>query len=502
MKKLLIEQLKRIHRLNYGNKVLEEGFLDNILGKNEKKIDDPKKADLVSNDVKDFFSTLEKASSGGGISQQEKGSMTFQKEVESMQIGLVILGYELPKHGIDGLFGPETASAVTKFINDNLKKQEVNEVTLSSPIGQTSVNSPYGPRWGRKHAGVDLKADSGTQVKSPLDGEVIDAEIRADDCGGTIYIKHADGYKTRYCHCKQINVKKGDIIKKGDVIGLSGGSSKDIGRGRSDGAHLHFEVYKDGKVVDPMEHLGSEVGEFVGGKSSEKMISATPEMLNKLIELLKQKGIKSEDIKKHIDQSVSGITQKIDVSDFESITNTVIKTFEGGYYHPDMLKDGRVKDSRYGNSGETMFGIDRKAGGKMTNEGPAAQEFWKLIDDANARTNWQWNYMGGPLESRLRKLTSDIIKPYFVSNVNRFLNPEAREIVLNDKKLMVNFAYATWNGSGWFQKFANVINDAVKSGTTDPEQLSDILLKRRLNSGNSLIAQGGKKMEKLINSMA
>jgi hypothetical protein len=46
--------------------------------------------------------------------------MTFQKEVETMQIGLVLLGYELPSHGIDGLFGPETASAVSKFISEKV----------------------------------------------------------------------------------------------------------------------------------------------------------------------------------------------------------------------------------------------------------------------------------------------------------------------------------------------------------------------------------------------
>jgi hypothetical protein len=53
--------------------------------------------------------------------------MNFQKNVESMQIGLKLLGYELPRYGVDGLFGPETASAVGKFINDNPTK--VNEAS-------------------------------------------------------------------------------------------------------------------------------------------------------------------------------------------------------------------------------------------------------------------------------------------------------------------------------------------------------------------------------------
>jgi murein DD-endopeptidase MepM/ murein hydrolase activator NlpD len=306
MKKTLTEELERIHTITYGKKVIEEqGFLDKILkgiGLKKDKVDDPKKADFVSEDVQEFYDTLERAAEQGGISQQSGGSMSFQKEVESMQIGLVLLGYELPNHGIDGLFGPETGVAVNKFTQEKMgEEKKLSEATLISPIGDTSVNSPFGPRWGRIHHGVDLKASSGTQIKSPLDGEVIDAEIRNNACGGTIFIKHADGYKTRYCHCKQINVNKGDIVKKGDVVGLTGGGKGEVGQGRSDGPHLHFEVYKDGKTVNPMDHLGSEVGEFVAGTSSVTNTKATPEMLRKLIELLKQRGVESEDLKKHID---------------------------------------------------------------------------------------------------------------------------------------------------------------------------------------------------------
>lgn len=305
MKRSLTEELERIHTITYGKKVIEEqGFLDRILkGVGLKdKVDEPKKADLVSDDVNDFFKTLEDAAQSGGLSQQQKGSMSFQKGVESMQIGLMLLGYQLPKYGVDGLFGPETANAVKKFTEEKLgNKESLSEATLDSPIGDTKLNSPFGPRWGRMHAGADLSASSGTQIKSPLDGEVIDAEIRDNACGGTIYLKHADNIKTRYCHCKQINVSKGEIVKKGQVIGLTGGAAGDIGRGRSDGAHLHFEVYKDGKVVDPMPYIGSQVSDNFTS-DTESIVSASPEMLNKLIELLKDKGVTSEDLGKLVDK--------------------------------------------------------------------------------------------------------------------------------------------------------------------------------------------------------
>ena len=120
MNRILLEEIKRIHEITYGKKVIEEqDFLDNLLKGIFPKIDDPKKSDLVSSNVDDFFNTLESSSEQGGISQQQKGSQTFQKEVESMQIGLKLLGYDLPKHGVDGLFGPETAEAVTEFTVDN-----------------------------------------------------------------------------------------------------------------------------------------------------------------------------------------------------------------------------------------------------------------------------------------------------------------------------------------------------------------------------------------------
>jgi peptidoglycan hydrolase-like protein with peptidoglycan-binding domain len=169
MKKNLIEQLERIHRLNYGKKVISEGFLDDILNLTGiKKTDDPKKADLVGTDVEEFYNTLESIDSP--IFQQNLGTMEYQKDVETVQIGLKLLGYELPKFGVDGLFGPETAIAVNKFKSDNKIKEEtssnINEATLEAPIPLMGVTSQYGvKRSTGNHPGVDLKASSGTEIK-------------------------------------------------------------------------------------------------------------------------------------------------------------------------------------------------------------------------------------------------------------------------------------------------------------------------------------------------
>ena len=102
----------------------------------------------------------------------------------------------------------------------------LNEAALEAPLDSVRVNSPFGPRWGRTHTGVDLAADA-ANVKSPADGVVEVADMKNDDCGGTIMINHADGYKTGYCHMQKINVRAGQLVKKGEVIGVSGGGAND-----------------------------------------------------------------------------------------------------------------------------------------------------------------------------------------------------------------------------------------------------------------------------------
>ena len=137
------------------------------------------------------------------------------------------------------------------------KKTLINEVTMLAPVpiksgfkGNFAQN-----RGGYIHPGTDIPVPSGTPVKAPLSGKVVNVNSNAPKCGGTIDIEYSDGFWSRFCHIKQINVKKGDLVNRGDVVGLSGGGINDYGRGRSDGPHLHFTLKKDGKKVDPANYM-------------------------------------------------------------------------------------------------------------------------------------------------------------------------------------------------------------------------------------------------------
>lgn len=133
---------------------------------------------------------------------------------------------------------------------------------FSPPLNKLQITSGFGPRWGKHHDGVDLAAVD-EPVKSLADGVVITTHPDKFPCGGTIVIQHSNGYTTGFCHMQKINVQVGQNIKKGDIIGITGGGKNDPGRGRSDGKHLHLTIRKNGKPLDPMKFIDKE-GVLVG----------------------------------------------------------------------------------------------------------------------------------------------------------------------------------------------------------------------------------------------
>ena len=128
---------------------------------------------------------------------------------------------------------------------------------MMNPVGASNVSSPFGEkRTNETHPGVDIPVPSGTSIKAPLDGVVKTANINHNrQCGGTIDIDYGNGFWSRFCHCRRIEVKQGDVVKRGQVVGQTGGSKGDTGAGNSQGPHLHFTLKKDGQLVDPMKYI-------------------------------------------------------------------------------------------------------------------------------------------------------------------------------------------------------------------------------------------------------
>ena len=118
------------------------------------------------------------------------------------------------------------------------------------PVDSKRVTSPFGyrvnPVSGKYgfHTGIDLAAPNGSQVRTVFYGTVEETG-EEDDWGKYVLIKHSDGLETYYCHLSEIYAEEGAVIRRGEVIGLSGST------GWSTGPHLHFEIRIGGIRVDP-----------------------------------------------------------------------------------------------------------------------------------------------------------------------------------------------------------------------------------------------------------
>jgi murein DD-endopeptidase MepM/ murein hydrolase activator NlpD len=109
-------------------------------------------------------------------------------------------------------------------------------------------SSPFGMRWGRLHAGIDLAAPTGRPIRVAAAGRVILA-APTGGYGNYTCVAHQASISTCYAHQSRYGAAVGDNVRQGDVIGYVGNT------GHSFGAHLHFEVRISGRPVDPMDYL-------------------------------------------------------------------------------------------------------------------------------------------------------------------------------------------------------------------------------------------------------
>jgi murein DD-endopeptidase MepM/ murein hydrolase activator NlpD len=123
------------------------------------------------------------------------------------------------------------------------------------PIADSYITSGFGGRadpfggGAAFHKGIDFHASMGDPVLAVAEGVVSYAGVRSG-YGNVVEIDHGNGYVTRYAHNSRLLVQVGDLVRGGQQIAKAGST------GRSTGAHVHFEVWADGRVVNPSKFLG------------------------------------------------------------------------------------------------------------------------------------------------------------------------------------------------------------------------------------------------------
>jgi murein DD-endopeptidase MepM/ murein hydrolase activator NlpD len=137
--------------------------------------------------------------------------------------------------------------------------QTLVTVPVRKPVtGEIDMSSPFGvridPFLGRPamHSGIDLRGEIGEPVHATADGRISIAG-RDGGYGNMVEIDHGNGFATRYGHLSEIDVKVGQRVRIGEVIGKIGST------GRSTGPHLHYETRVHGEAVDPQKFLRAGV---------------------------------------------------------------------------------------------------------------------------------------------------------------------------------------------------------------------------------------------------
>jgi len=150
----------------------------------------------------------------------------------------------------------EIENLLQKLTHSNKKTKLLGTGKYILPITRSKfyISSSYGSRRHpiykvvRFHSGLDMAAQRGVEVKAADSGEVVHAAVWGG-YGKAIIIDHGNNTSTVYGHLSRIIVSKGQVVYKGDKIGLVGST------GRSTGPHLHFEIRKNGKTVNPIGYL-------------------------------------------------------------------------------------------------------------------------------------------------------------------------------------------------------------------------------------------------------
>ena len=188
----------------------------------------------------------EMAAAGGlGFSESIQNAIKAQKGEQIQPPNQVFT----PHRGSEILSLPENQQAIFQSIAKPLAKRQ----------GAVPVNgrlsSEYGDRFHpilkehRHHDGIDIAAPKGSPIHTVNDG-VVSFAGKQGGYGNVVVIDHGDGWTTKYAHCDSIAVSVGDKVSASDVIAAVGST------GRSTGPHLHFEVERDGKNLNPLKIFG------------------------------------------------------------------------------------------------------------------------------------------------------------------------------------------------------------------------------------------------------
>lgn len=157
---------------------------------------------------------------------------------------------DVTEEATDGEGGEDTEEEGTAVaVMASLGKNDTITIPLHGRITSRYGyrTNPISGKYGL-HTGLDIAADEGTGIVAAYNGVVKDTGY-GEKKGNFVLMEHTDGTQTLYCHCSEVLVSEGSVIRAGELIALVGNT------GWSTGPHLHFEIRSDGSSVDPLNYI-------------------------------------------------------------------------------------------------------------------------------------------------------------------------------------------------------------------------------------------------------
>ncbi|MDW7772266.1 MAG: M23 family metallopeptidase [Desulfobulbaceae bacterium] len=183
------------------------------------------------------------------ISRLDERSRVIQTIMDTIGVNLPV--EEDPEHSGGPYISPEYGEKLIYRADQYLELLQT--IPLGMPV-PGEISSKFGNRTDplRKksafHPGIDFRGNTGDEIRATADGTVIKATSN-NVLGRHIFISHGNGFETIFAHMNKTFVKKGELVKRGQVIGHIGNS------GRSTGSHLHYGIRYNEKSIDPMKYL-------------------------------------------------------------------------------------------------------------------------------------------------------------------------------------------------------------------------------------------------------
>ena len=189
------------------------------------------------------------------------GNPMKYKKYENIQFEDLVIEIAQKLELIEKKLSSQSKSFDEVFELTKEKQKMLKAIPSIQPISNrnlTRIASGYGLRMHpiykilKMHTGMDFTAPIGTEIYSTGDG-VIERIGWTGGYGKTIMVNHGYGYKTRYAHCSKYNCRKGQKVKRGDLIGYVGNT------GQSTAPHLHYEVFKNKKQINPVNFFFNDL---------------------------------------------------------------------------------------------------------------------------------------------------------------------------------------------------------------------------------------------------